>query len=131
MSTLAIWSCSKSNNGKPKISIASITSEIPKGGNLTVDLKFSSSNKLDTLKVNRIRINQDPPQNVPGGDSLHISIPDYSAQKGELEFVQPYDGYLTFGDNENDTLIFQFIVVDVNKISSDTVTSPKVVVHNQ
>ena len=128
--TLAIWACSKSNSGKPQISIASITTEIPKGGNLDADLKFTAGNTLDTLVVIRIRVNQNPPDNPHGGDTLQIQIPEYSASKGELEFVMPYQGYLTFGDRENDTLVFKFAALDVNRKSSDTVTSAKVVVHN-
>lgn len=127
--TLAVWSCSKSNDGKPKLSIESINTEIPRGGNLDVNLKFTSGN-LDTMVVIRIRVNQKPPQNNPPGDTLHIGIPAYSAEKGELEFIQPYQGYLTFGDNANDTLVFKFAVLNANKKSSDTVTSAKVVVHN-
>ena len=128
--TLTIWSCSKNNNGKPQISIQSITTEIPNGGNLDADLKFNSGSHLDSLIVIRIRTNEAPPQNVPPGDTLRISIPEYSASKGELEFIQPYQGYLTFGDNANDTLVFKFAVLDANNKSSDTVTSPKVIVHN-
>jgi len=131
MTTLVIWSCSKSNSGKPKISIASITTNIPKYGDLDADLKFTAGNMLDTLLIIRIRVNQDPPQNTPAGDTLRISIPEYSASKGELEFIMPYQGYLTFGDTENDTLVFKFAALDVNRKSTDTVTSAKVVVNNQ
>lgn len=126
--TLAVWSCSKSNGGKPKISIKSITPDIPRGGILDVDLQFTSGNKLDTLIVHFVRINQIPPQNSKV-DSLRIGIPEYSASKGELELTQPFD-FLSRGDNANDTLVLKIIVFDVNKIYSDTLTSPKVVVHN-
>jgi len=129
MMVIAAGSCSKSNNGKPQISIKSITAEIPKGGDLDVDLKFTSAIRLDTLAVFRIRINQIPPQNVPSGDTVNIEIPEYSASKGELEFTQPFS-YLSYGDNANDTLVFKFIVFDVNSNHSDTLTSPKVVIHN-
>jgi len=128
-STLAVWSCSKSNNGKPTISIASITTNIPKGGSLDINLKFNSSNSLDSLTVLRIRINQAPPQNPLSGDTLQLDIPEYSASKGELEYVQPFT-YLSFGDNADDSLVFKFVVLDVNKKHSDTLTSPMVIVHN-
>ena len=131
--TLTIWSCSKSSNGKPKISIESINSEIQPGGSLQAELKFSGGSKLaqGTFVAIRTRINQIPPQNdLSGTDTLRILIPEFSADKGELEFIQPYQGYLHFDDHVNDTLIFKFLVLDANQISSDTVTAPKVVVIN-
>jgi hypothetical protein len=131
--TLAVWSCSKNNSGKPKISIQSIDSEIQPGQSLNVGLKFSAGSKLakGTFVAIRTRINQIPPQNtLDGTDTLHATIPDFSADKGELEFIQPYQGYLHFGDHVNDTLILKFAVLDVDGKSSDTVVSPKVVVIN-
>jgi len=128
--TLTIWACSKNNNGKPKISIGSINSEIQPREYLQAEIKFSAGSKLakGTFVAIRKRINQIPPQNdLSGTDTLRILIPDFSADKGELEFIQPYQGYLHFDDHINDTLQFKFFVLDVNGTSSDTVAAPKVV----
>jgi hypothetical protein len=132
ITTFAIWSCSKSNNGKPQISIQSINSPIQPGESLTANVKFSGGSKLakGQFLAIRTRINQIPPQNNIAGDTILIDIPDFSADKGEIEFIQPYNGYLHFDDHVNDTLVFKFAVLDVDQKSSDTVTSAKVIVIN-
>ena len=132
-SALAIWSCSKSNSGKPKISIESIDTEIPNGGSMTANIKFSSGSKLanGNFLAIKTRINQKLPQNtLEGTDTLLVSIPEFSAEKGELTFTMPYQSYLHYDDTDNDTLVFKFAVLDVDGKSSDTVTSPKVVVQH-
>ncbi|MBN8852462.1 MAG: hypothetical protein BGO55_01790 [Sphingobacteriales bacterium 50-39] len=128
---IAGGSCSKSGGGsKPKVSIASINNPIQPDQDLDVDLKFTNGNNLSGgwLVVIRTRVNQIPPINTIGGDTIVAQLPTYSSvDKGELEFTQPYQGYLHFDDHINDTLIFKFAVIDANGISSDTITSPKIV----
>ena len=129
--TIAAPSCSKSgSSGKPKISIKSINTTIQPGEDLDADLNFTNANDLaqGTLVVIRIRTNQIPPQNPIGGDTIFAILPSYGGvDKGELEYTQPYQGYLHFDDHINDTLIFKFAVIDASNHSSDTISSPKVI----
>ena len=128
---IAGWSCSKSGGGgKPKLSISSINNPIQPDQDLDVDLKFSGGNNLSGgwLVVIRTRVNQIPPINTLGGDTIVAQLPAYSTtDKGELEFTQPYQGYLHYDDHINDTLIFKFAVIDANGKSSDTISSPKII----
>jgi len=132
--TAAVISCSKSNNsGKPQISIKSITTDIPVGGSL--DMRFnvvSGSAKVagGTFYVVRNRLNQNqlPPGTV-SVDTLTGPIPDFQEQnKQEFEYQQDYN-YLHQSDVENDTILFRVAVIDVAGKSSDTITTPKIVVH--
>jgi hypothetical protein len=127
---IAGWSCSKSSGGKPTLSISSITNPVQPDQDLDVDLKFSGGSNLSGgwLVAIRTRVNQIPPINTIGGDTIVAQLPTYSTtDKGELEFTQPYQGYLHFDDHINDTLIFKFAVIDANGVSSDTISSPKIV----
>jgi hypothetical protein len=123
--------CSKSGNGsKPKISLESVTSIVEPDGELDIKLKFTNGDKLSggSYWVERTRINQIPPQNAISGDTVTYSIPDYNnVQQGELEYAQPYQGYLHFDDHINDTLVFRIAVITSTGISSDTLTTPKIV----
>ncbi|HVU54040.1 MAG TPA: hypothetical protein VHD83_03255 [Puia sp.] len=128
---MALWSCSKSGGGsKPKVSIQSISNPIQPDQDLDVDLKFTNGSNLSGgwLIVIRTRVNQIPPINTLGGDTIVAQLPTYSGtDKGELEFTQPYQGYLHYDDHINDTLVFKFAVIDANGNKSDTISSPKVV----
>jgi len=131
--TVAISACSKSGNGsKPKISIESLNNPVQPDESLTVNIKFSSGSKLSkgTFLAIRTRLNQIQPPNPVSGDTVTFQIPEFSADKGELEFIQPYQGYLHFIDHINDTLVIKFAVIDVNGKSSDTVSSPQIIVIN-
>jgi len=131
--TVAILACSKSGNGsKPKISIESLNNPIQPDESLTVNIKFSNGSKLSkgTFLAIRTRLNQIQPPNPVSGDTITAQIPDFSAEKGELEFIQPYQGYLHFIDHINDTLVLKFAVIDVNGKSSDTISSPQIIVIN-
>jgi hypothetical protein len=129
--TLAGLSCSKTGGGKPSLSIESINNPIQAGENLDVKLKFTNGSNLSggTLVVFRHRVNQIPPiNNISSSDTLPVILPTYSGvDKGELEFVQPYNGYLHYDDHINDTLIFRFAVIDASGHSSDTIASGKIV----
>jgi hypothetical protein len=128
---MAGWSCSKSGGGsKPSVSIQSINNPIQPGEDLDVDLKFSNGSGLPggTLVVIRTRVNEIPPINVVGGDTITARLPTYeSTEKGEIEYTQPYQGYLHFDDHINDTLVFRFAVINASGVSSDTISSPKIV----
>jgi hypothetical protein len=128
--TLAALSCSKSGGSKPSLSIESINNPIQQGQDLDVLLKFSNGSSLSggTLTVIRLRVNQIPAVNTPGGDTITAVLPSYSdTEKGQLEFTQPYQGYLHFDDHINDTLVFKFSIVDAAGHLSDTISSPKIV----
>jgi len=134
LATMTLWSCSKSNGGKPQLSIASINNPIHQNEGLEVNLKFSKGSNLSngTLLVIRTRVNQKAPVNTVGKDTNTYIIPEFAADKGEMEFQQPYQGFLHFDDDANDTLVFRFAVLSKdNKQSSDTVTSSKIVVLSQ
>src|SRR5258705_11432243 len=96
----ACLSCNKNNNGsKPQISIAYINNPVQPDQPLDVNLKFSNGSKLSggTFVAFRIRLNQIPPPNPVGGDTITTTIPDFSgADQGEMEYTQPYQGYLHF-----------------------------------
>jgi hypothetical protein len=128
---LVLWSCSKNGGGnKPKLSIGTITNPIQPDQDLDVNLKFSNGSKLSGgwLVAIRTRVNEIPPIISIGGDTIVAQLPNYSGvDKGELEFTQPYQGYLHFDDHINDTLIFKFAVIDADGNSSDTISSSKIV----
>ncbi len=132
-----VLSCSKSNGGKPSISIESITTTVDQNtANMVATLKFKSpGGKLSggSFYSFRTRLNQDPPANPAGGsDTLANPIPSFPNQtQGELVYTLPYNGYLSYGGTENDTLVFKFWAVDAAGNTSDTVSSPKIIIVNQ
>ena len=132
--TFAVLSCSKSGSGsKPNLSIASLNNPIQPGQSLTVNFKFTNGGKLSngTFVAFRTRLNQVQPPNPISGDTITAILPDFNGvEKGELEFIQPYDGYLHFVDHINDTLVIKFAVIGVDGKSSDTISSPKIIVIN-
>jgi hypothetical protein len=77
----------------------------------------------------RIRLNQRPlPIGTGGVDTLIASIPDFPNQnQGQFEFTQGYT-YLNQSDQENDTIIFKFAVIDRAGNKSDTISSNKIIV---
>jgi hypothetical protein len=128
-------SCSKSNSGgKPSITIENITTTVDSFSNLVVNLKFHSSGASlsgGTFSSLRSRLNQNPPTNVSGSDTITSPIPTFpNEQQGELNYTLPYQGYLSTGSPENDTLVFRFWAIDAAGHSSDTISSPKVVILN-
>jgi len=127
---VAMAACSKSSSGKPKISLESITSPVQPDEQLDIKLKFTNGASLSegTMWVERTRLNQIPPVNTLGGDTVTYSIPDYNkVQQGEMVYSQQYQGYLHFDDHINDTLVFRIVVTTTSGVSSDTLTTPKIV----
>jgi len=126
--------CGKNNSSsKPEISIESINSPVYDSTELQVKLKFTStSGKLSggSFVSIRTRLNQAPPTNLSGGDTIANPIPTFpSTQRGEFEYTLPYD-YLTATAHQNDTLIFKFAAIDAAGKSSDTISSAKIVIIN-
>ena len=126
-----IAACSKSSSGKPKITLESITNPVQPDEQMDIKLKFTNGGKLSggTMWVERTRLNQIPPVNHISGDTVPDSpIPNFNnVQQGEMVYSQQYQGYLHFDDHINDTLIFRIVVTTTSGISSDTLTTPKIV----
>jgi hypothetical protein len=86
-----------------------------------------------TLVVIRNRLNQRP---LSGGssspDTLTGPIPQFPNQaKGQFEYTLDWGSYLHQSDAENDTVIFKFAAIDKSGNSSDTISTPKIVVNYQ
>ncbi|HMI60290.1 MAG TPA: hypothetical protein VK518_05260 [Puia sp.] len=131
---LAIASCSKSNNSsKPTLSIKSINTQVPVNGSLDVVLNFQSkSSNLSegTFVAIRNRLNQQGLTNGSSSpDTVTGPIPQFpNQQKGQFEFSLDWANYLHQSDTENDTIVFKFAAIDKAGNSSDTITSPKIIV---
>jgi hypothetical protein len=131
VAAITIVACSKSSGSKPKISIETLTNPIDSFGGLDVKFKFTdNSGKLGggTFTSIRIRLNQKPANNPSGSDTLTGPIPAFSGYKtGEFDYNIPFSGYLHQDNTQNDTLIFKFVAVNSDGISSDTLSSPTIV----
>ncbi len=134
--TAAVISCSKSNSGsKPTIKIKSINTQIPVGGGLSVTFDFTSSS-ADLARGNfvaiRNRLNQIPiPPTTNAVDTFPSPIPDFTdVTKGQIRFELDYNT-LHQSDQENDTIVFKFAAIDRAGKSSDTITSPQIVIEYQ
>jgi hypothetical protein len=130
-------SCGKTNSGsKPTLKIESINTTVPVGGTLDVIMDFQSSSanlSQGTLVVIRNRLNQRP---LSGGssspDTLTGPIPQFPNQaKGQFEYTLDWGNYLHQSDSENDTIVIKFAAIDKSGHSSDTITTPKIVVKYQ
>jgi len=136
----SILSCKK-DGGALSIKLQSVSGNIvPVGGGLSITLKFTSSGSpIDTIFMNRFRINQDS-ASVPTVTTENVIIPaSYpGSAKGQLQFDLDYNLFLatavtppTFGNppqNESDSMIFKFIAKDAANHVSDTVTTGLIVV---
>jgi hypothetical protein len=92
--------------------------------------KFTSGKALSngTFWSIRTRINQLPATDSSGQDTIFLQIPSFSASSGEMSFSLPWLGYLAETATQNDTFVFKFFVQTPDSVSSDTITSPQVVV---
>ena len=140
---LIVGSCKKGNTSThPKLSLESITTIVHGNDSLhpsdSMVALFKFTNSGGTLGNGsfysiRIRLNQLPPNSSTAGvDTLESFIPDFGgAGTGEFRYV--LDGNsstLTYGGPPNDTLIFKFFALTPDSASTDTVTSPKIIVIN-
>ena len=138
---IIIISCGKSNSkSKPKLTLESINSivdTLPPNDSLRALFKISNAGGLSNgvFVAIRTRLNQTP---VPSSDSAGVdtfanTIPDFNgASSGEIRFALFHD-FLSQSTpiNQNDTLIYKFFVLTTSNVSSDTLTSPKIIVLNQ
>jgi hypothetical protein len=133
---IAIVSCSKSGSGsKPSLKLLSLNTDVEAGENLNILFSFSTSSgdlSTGTFVAIRTRLNQTPL--LPGegdADTLTGVIPQFpSFTKGQFQYQLPYN-YLHESDEQNDTINFKFAAVDPAGISSDTLTTPTIVVKYQ
>ena len=127
--------CSKTNTGsKPKLSMEKINTTVNPNDSMVALFKFDNSGGTlgnGTFYSIRIRLNQNPPANQVGPDTLTSSIPDFGGiSMGEFRYALNWVDYLSEGGHENDTLVFKFYALTPDSLSSDTVTSPQIVVLN-
>ena len=129
---LTVIGCSKNSGGKPSLSLESINTTVQPNDSMRSMFKFSSGGALGNGSFGsiRIRLNQLPATNPSGGDTILTPIPSFSGSNGEFRYALPWQGYLSETAGQNDTVIFKFWVLTADSVSSDTVTSPKVVILN-
>ncbi len=133
VTTFLVEGCSKNTNGKPKLSLESITSTVQLNDSLVATFKFSGASVSGGSFVSiRTRLNQLPPLNQ-GLDTLISAIPTYSANSGEYRYSLPQNTNAVSSGSPGppDTLKFQYFTLTSDSVSSDTVTSPVVIVINQ
>jgi hypothetical protein len=129
--------CSKSGNSKPKLSLESINQVVGHDDSMRAMFKISNAQKLGNglFVAIRDRINQVPfpVTDSAGVDTFEVQIPNFDSRAtGEIRFALPAQGFLSQSANLhlNDTLIYKFIAVTTGNDSSNTVTSPEIVILN-
>jgi hypothetical protein len=131
--------CSKDKyTTKPQLSIKSVNSTlIPLGGGLDVILQYTSKKgNLGGGKfvAIRTRLNQDFLQNS-NTDTFSGTIPQFPNQsKAEFDFTADWQSLYDANSGnptEPDTIIFKFAAIDTDNNTSDTITSPRIIVLGQ
>ena len=125
-------SCTKSSGGKPTIKLESITTTVQPNDSMIATFKFGGASASNGYFYSiRVRLNQAPVTQMVGPDTIYNPIPSYSASSGQYRYVLDWDDYLSETANQNDTMVFKFFVLTADSISSDTITSPQIVIINQ
>jgi hypothetical protein len=127
--------CSKGNTGKkPQISLESINTTVQPNDSMVAMFKFTNSGGTlgnGTFISVRNRLNQAPPADSVGPDTLYTTIPDFGgSNKGEFRFALNWNNYLSEGGHTNDTLVFKFYALTPDSASTDTISSPQIVIIN-
>jgi hypothetical protein len=127
--------CSKDNTGKkPRISLESINTTVQPNDSMVAMFKFTNHGGTlgnGTFVSIRNRLNQGPPADSVGPDTLYTTIPDFGgANNGEFRFALNSNDYLSEGGHTNDTLVFQFYALTPDSVSTDTISSPQIVIIN-
>ena len=132
LTTLVVVSCNKNSNGKPKLSLVSITPVVGVNDSMIATFKFSGGSVSGGTFVSiRDRINQSVPAN-PSIDTLDNPIPTYSAGSGQYRYALPQNtNALASGGPDPDTLVFKFFTLTPDSISSDTIITSQVIILNQ
>ncbi|HXO77250.1 MAG TPA: hypothetical protein VN824_18480, partial [Puia sp.] len=119
--SLIIFGCSKSGSGsKPQITLISIDKNpVNLNDSLVVHFKFSNGGKVENgyfISI-RNRINEAPPSDASGNDTLVNPIPDLEgASKGEFRYALETNGYLSESTSihQNDTIIMKYFVLSAS-----------------
>jgi hypothetical protein len=137
LAVLAIYACTKGNTAKkPQLTLENITKTVAENDSMVANFKFvNSGGTLGTgnFVSIRMRLNQNPPANQLSVDTLYTPIPDFGgASKGEFKLVLDYVDYLGEGQGSgiNDTMVFKFYALTPDSLSSDTITSPQIIIQN-
>jgi len=138
LALVIVIGCGKSNSkSKPKISLESINQVVGHEDSMRAMFKLSNASGLSngTFVAIRNRINQVPfpVTDSAGLDTFPMTIPNFNgSNSGEMRFALPAQGFLSESGNlhMNDTLIYQFFVLTTGNVSSDTISSPKIVILN-
>lgn len=135
MILLAAGACSKGGSGgKPQFTLTSIDkTTIGTNDSLVAHFKFTNGSSIQNGVFVSIldRLNQAP---VSGTDSvvdtLRNPIPDLEgANKGEFRYSLPHASlFQSTTLDQNDTVIMKFFVLSGSGISSDTISSPKLII---
>lgn len=134
VTALVAISCNKTSSGRPTLSLESISTTVQIHDSMRARFKFTDGPAISNgaLMWIRTRINQTPPTDSSGLDTFGYQLPTFSANTGEIYLSLPWDGYLSYAQNQNDTLVFRFWLADgSDSLTSDTVTSPQIVVNYQ
>ena len=130
--TFIEFSCTKSSSGKPTIQLQSITTTVQPNDSMIATFKFGGASASNgSFYSIRVRLNQAPVTQMVGPDTINNPIPTFSAGSGQYRYVLDWDDYLSETANENDTMVFKFFVLTADSISSDTITSPQIIIVNQ
>lgn len=130
--TFIAVSCKKSGGGKPTIKLESITTTVQPNDSMIAMFKFGGASASNGYFYSiRVRLNQAPVTNQAGPDTIPNPIPSYNANSGEYRYVLDWGDYLSETANQNDTMVFKFFVLTADSISSDTITSPQIIIVNQ
>jgi len=137
LAVLGIYACTKGNTAKkPQLTLENITKTVAENDSMVANFKFvNSGGTLGTgnFVSIRMRLNQNPPANQLSVDTLYTPIPDFGgASKGEFKLVLDYVDYLGEGQGSgiNDTMVFKFYALTPDSLSSDTITSPQIIIQN-
>ena len=130
---LFVLGCSKDKfEVNPTIRIKSYTKTVPENGDFNAVLEFSQKNgKIngDTLIGIRHRYNPYPNPNSDTFSTIlsnaNSPIPD--GNSADFSLTLPYT-YTHNAVNDNDTIDFQFALIDVDGRRSDTVRTGKIVI---
>jgi hypothetical protein len=127
--TFIAFSCTKSSSGKPTIQLQSITTTVQPNDSMIAMFKFGGASASNgSFYSIRVRLNQAPVTQMVGPDTINNPIPTFSAGSGQYRYVLDWDDYLSETANQNDTMVFKFFVLTADSISSDTITSPQIVI---
>jgi hypothetical protein len=130
---IVLVSCKKDQyQTNPQITMESINSIVPVGGELDAKFNFTQKNSVlsgGVFTAIRTRLNQQPlPIGTGSADTTTYAVPSYPDQnQGQFELVLPYT-YLNESNTENDTILFKFVVADREGRVSDTVTTGNIVI---